>query len=63
MARILREGSMLHTPGTRRPSSSLPTLLIVVACAAVAVYFAFFLLMPFYSRIDKTKPEPERVTA
>lgn len=33
---------MLHTPGTRRPSSSLPTLLIVVACAAVAVYFAFF---------------------
>ena len=26
------------------------------------LYFAFFLLMPWYSTIDKTKPEPERVT-
>jgi ubiquinol-cytochrome c reductase cytochrome b subunit len=26
------------------------------------VYFAFFVLMPWYTRIDKTKPEPERVT-
>jgi len=26
------------------------------------VYFAFFLLMPWYTRIDKTKPEPDRVT-
>jgi ubiquinol-cytochrome c reductase cytochrome b subunit len=26
------------------------------------VYFAFFLLMPWYSRMDKTRPEPERVT-
>ncbi len=26
------------------------------------IYFAFFLLMPWYSRMDKTKPEPERVT-
>jgi len=26
------------------------------------LYFAFFLLMPFYSRLDKTKPVPERVT-
>ncbi len=26
------------------------------------LYFAFFLLMPFYSKIDKVKPEPERVT-
>ena len=25
-------------------------------------YFAFFLLMPWYSRIDKYKPAPERVT-
>ena len=25
-------------------------------------YFAFFLLMPFWSAIDKTKPVPERVT-
>ncbi len=26
------------------------------------LYFAFFILMPIYSVIDKTKPEPERVT-
>lgn len=27
------------------------------------IYFAFFLLMPWYTRYDKTKPEPERVSA
>jgi ubiquinol-cytochrome c reductase cytochrome b subunit len=26
------------------------------------VYFAFFLLMPWYTAMDKTKPEPTRVT-
>jgi len=26
------------------------------------VYFAFFLLMPWYTRMDKTRPEPSRVT-
>jgi ubiquinol-cytochrome c reductase cytochrome b subunit len=26
------------------------------------LYFAFFLLMPFYSKMDRTKPVPERVT-
>ncbi len=26
------------------------------------LYFAFFLLMPWYSKMDKTKPVPERVT-
>jgi ubiquinol-cytochrome c reductase cytochrome b subunit len=26
------------------------------------VYFAFFLLMPWYTSIDKTKPVPTRVT-
>ena len=26
------------------------------------IYFAFFLLMPIYSKMDKTKPVPERVT-
>lgn len=26
------------------------------------VYFAFFLLMPIYTRMDRTKPVPERVT-
>jgi len=27
------------------------------------VYFGFFILMPWYSKIDKTKPVPERVTS
>lgn len=27
------------------------------------IYFAFFLLMPWYTRWDKTKPEPDRVTS
>jgi ubiquinol-cytochrome c reductase cytochrome b subunit len=26
------------------------------------IYFAFFLLMPWYTRIDQTRPVPERVT-
>ena len=26
------------------------------------IYFAFFLLMPWYTRVDQTKPVPERVT-
>jgi ubiquinol-cytochrome c reductase cytochrome b subunit len=26
------------------------------------IYFSFFLLMPWYSAMDKTKPEPDRVT-
>jgi len=28
-----------------------------------AYYFLFFLLMPWYSRIDSHKPEPSRVTS
>ncbi|NMG44872.1 cytochrome b [Aromatoleum toluvorans] len=27
------------------------------------IYFAFFLAMPWYSKIDKCKPEPDRVTS
>ena len=26
------------------------------------IYFLFFLLLPFYSRWDSVKPEPDRVT-
>ena len=33
----------------------------VVARIGGLVYFAFFVLMPWYSRLDKTKPEPLRV--
>ena len=34
----------------------------LVAQICSVIYFAFFLLMPFYTKIDKCKPEPERVT-
>ena len=34
----------------------------VVARIGTAIYFLFFLLMPWYSKIDKCKPEPGRVT-
>ncbi len=34
----------------------------VIARVLSAVYFAFFLLMPWYTKNDSTKPVPERVT-
>ncbi|MBL3534403.1 MAG: cytochrome b N-terminal domain-containing protein [gamma proteobacterium endosymbiont of Lamellibrachia anaximandri] len=34
----------------------------LMAQIGTTYYFAFFLLMPFYSTMDKTKPVPERVT-
>ena len=34
----------------------------VAARICTLVYFLFFVLMPLYTRIDKTRPEPERVT-
>ncbi len=34
----------------------------VVARIFTTVYFLFFVLMPWYTKIDKTKPVPERVT-
>jgi quinol-cytochrome oxidoreductase complex cytochrome b subunit len=33
-----------------------------VAQYLTVVYFAFFVLMPIYTSIEKTKPEPDRVT-
>jgi ubiquinol-cytochrome c reductase cytochrome b subunit len=36
---------------------------VLLARLFTAVYFLFFLLMPWYSRIDPVKPEPERVTS
>src|SRR5690554_2697423 len=33
-----------------------------VAQLCTALYFAFFLLMPIYTKLEKTKPVPERVT-
>ncbi len=34
----------------------------VVARICTVIYFLFFVLMPWYTKVDKTKPEPERVT-
>jgi ubiquinol-cytochrome c reductase cytochrome b subunit len=34
----------------------------VAAQLGTAVYFLFFFLMPWYSRMDKSRPEPHRVT-
>lgn len=34
----------------------------IFARLLTVIYFSFFLLMPIYSKLDKTKPVPERVT-
>jgi len=36
-------------------------LYTILSRLLTVVYFAFFLLMPIYTAIDKTKPVPERV--
>jgi ubiquinol-cytochrome c reductase cytochrome b subunit len=38
-----------------------PTYTLISRILSV-VYFAFFILMPWYTKIDKCKPEPDRVT-
>jgi ubiquinol-cytochrome c reductase cytochrome b subunit len=43
-----------------QPASDLFTLLSQVF---TIIYFAFFILMPIYSKLEKTKPVPERVTS
>jgi len=44
--------------GTQQPTTTFTNLARLFS----VIYFAFFLLMPFYSTMDKTKPVPERVT-
>ena len=44
--------------GAQAPSPLGTTLSRV----CTVLYFAFFILMPFYTRMEKTKPVPERVT-
>jgi len=34
----------------------------MLARIGTVIYFLFFILMPWYTKIDRTKPEPERVT-
>ncbi len=51
---------MLLTWLGTQPATETYTL---IAQICTLLYFAFFLLMPFYSRWEKTKPVPERVTS
>ena len=44
--------------GLKPPAGIYPTL----AKVCTVLYFLFFILMPFYTKLDKTKPVPERVT-
>jgi ubiquinol-cytochrome c reductase cytochrome b subunit len=44
--------------GMKPPSGIYPTL----AKVCTVLYFAFFLLMPWYTKFDSVKPVPERVT-
>ncbi len=43
----------------RFPPSQYATLLAQIC---TVLYFAYFVLMPWYTRVEKTKPAPERVT-
>ncbi len=45
--------------GTRPPGG----ILTLLAQIGTIVYFAFFVLMPWYTKIDTVKPVPERVTS
>lgn len=38
------------------------TIYVLLARTFAFIYFGFFLLMPYYTTIDKTKPVPDRVT-
>jgi ubiquinol-cytochrome c reductase cytochrome b subunit len=42
-----------------QPASPIATLMAQIF---TGLYFAFFLLMPIYTKMEKTKPVPERVT-
>lgn len=44
--------------GTKHPSD----VRTAVAQICTVIYFAFFVLMPWYTRVEKTKPVPDRVT-
>ena len=35
----------------------------LMAQIGTLIYFSYFVFMPWYTRVEKTKPEPERVTA
>jgi ubiquinol-cytochrome c reductase cytochrome b subunit len=43
-------------------TESVTEVRTLAAQVGTAVYFLFFFLMPWYSKMDKCLPEPERVT-
>jgi ubiquinol-cytochrome c reductase cytochrome b subunit len=49
---------VLGVCGLKPPSGIYPML----ARICTVLYFAFFLLMPWYTKFERVKPEPERVT-
>jgi ubiquinol-cytochrome c reductase cytochrome b subunit len=44
--------------GTQAPTPAMTLLARIFS----VVYFAFFLLMPIYTKLDSNRPVPERVT-
>jgi ubiquinol-cytochrome c reductase cytochrome b subunit len=49
---------VLGVCGLKPPSGIYPML----ARVCTVLYFAFFLLMPWYTKYERVKPVPERVT-
>lgn len=37
------------------------TIYVILARIFSIIYFSFFLLMPYYTAMDKTRPVPDRV--
>ena len=44
--------------GTKHPTAERT----LIAQICTAIYFGYFLLMPWYTKVEKTKPVPDRVT-
>lgn len=55
-------GNVWGTIGSNVPVVGGVDWAVLLARLLTAIYFAFFLAMPWYTRIDKTKPVPDRVS-
>ena len=62
---IFRGGGDLRgvLPDPRLPGRVAADPMRTLVSQICSFYFGFFLLMPWYSKLDKCKPEPERVTS
>ncbi len=56
-----RAGGVLRVAGRSAPARA-PTHETYIGRVLTFLYFAFFITMPLWTRLDKTKPVPERVT-